>query len=91
VVAVGSTELVLSWAGMVVARHHLAASGESEVWDPTHRTAAETAALASNRRRHLHVVNAAPQPATRTRLELGAGDFDIAAPDLTVYEGGQDR
>ena len=22
------------------------------------------------------------------RLELGAGDYDIAAPDLTLYEGG---
>lgn len=87
---VDSTELVVSWAGMVVARHHLAATGVSEVWDPTHRSAAETAALASNRRRHLHVVSSPPEPASSARLELGAGDFDIAAPDLTLYTGGEE-
>jgi len=88
-VAVDGTELVISWAGTVVARHHLASPGVSEVWDPTHRHSAETAALASNRRRHLHVVappGGPSKPAPR-RLELGSGDFDVAAPDLRVYDG----
>jgi transposase len=89
--AVDATELSVSWAGRLVARHHLADNGVSEVWDPGHRAAAETAALASNRSRHLHVITTPPEPAEPAagRLELGAGDYDIAAPDLTVYEGGQ--
>ena len=89
--AVDATELSVSWAGRLVARHHLAGNGVSEVWDPGHRAAAETAALASNRSRHLHVITTPPEPAEPAagRLELGAGDYDIAAPDLTVYEGGR--
>jgi len=87
-VGVDNTELVVSWAGRVVARHHLVPGG-GDVWDPTHRAAAETAALASTRSRHLHVVEPAPdQTTTSERLELGDGDFDIAAPDLRVYDGG---
>jgi len=86
---VDATELTVSWAGRIVARHHLAAAGIVEVWDPAHRVAAETAALASNRRRHLHVVTAALEPpASGGRIELGAGDFEVAAPDLRVYDGG---
>ncbi len=90
-VAVDATELTVSWAGRVVARHRLAGPGVTEVWDPGHRLDAETAALASNRRRHLHVVTAADPAAASDRaerLELGAGDFEVAAPDLTVYDGG---
>lgn len=90
--AVDSTELVVTWAGRVVARHRVARPGAGDVWDPTHRVAAETAALARNRRRHLTVITttapAIDQPAAG-RLELGAGDFDVAAPDLRLYEGGQ--
>lgn len=87
--AVDGTEVSVSWAGSVVARHRLAPAGVTEVWDPGHRVAAETAALASNRSRHLHVVAAPPEtPSALGRLELGAGDYDIAAPDLTIYEGG---
>jgi hypothetical protein len=45
--------------------------------------------LASNRPRHLHVVDTPPAAAAcPERLELGGGDFDIAAPDLTVYDAG---
>ena len=87
---VDATELTVSWAGKTVARHRLAGPGMGDVWDPGHRAAAETAALASNQRRHLHVVSTPiDAPAAPGRLELGAGDFDIAAPDLTVYEGGE--
>lgn len=89
-VPVDSTKLTVRWAGAEVARHRLAASG-ADVWDPAHRLAAETAALASNQRRHLRVVEPAQElPAARAaRIELGAGDYDIAAPDLTLYEGGR--
>jgi hypothetical protein len=44
--------------------------------------------LASNQRRHLRVVEATDDP-PEGRINLGAGDYDIAAPDLTLYEGGQ--
>jgi hypothetical protein len=48
--------------------------------------------LASNQRRHLRVVDPVdteqPAPAA-ARIDLGAGDYDIAAPDLTLYEGGR--
>lgn len=85
-VAVDGSELTVRWAGKLVARHRLATAGVSEVWDPGHRLSAETAALASNRRRHLHVIEAPPGlvvPASR--IELGAGDFDVAVPDLRLY------
>jgi len=89
-VPVDSSELTVRWAGTEVARHRLAASGQ-DVWDPTHRLAAEAAALASNQRRHLRVVEAAEESpaAPASRIELGAGDYDVAAPDLTLYEGGR--
>jgi transposase len=88
--AVDAEVLVVSWAGRVVARHHLAPGGVTEVWDPAHRKVAEAAALASNRRRHLHVVppDLTPPPAGPSRLELGDGDFDVAVPDLARYEDG---
>ena len=89
--AVDATELVVVWAGRVVARHQLAPPGVSEVWDPAHRRAAETAALASTRRRHLHVVRPDDAPATpASRLQLGAGDFEVAVPDLAVFRGDQE-
>jgi hypothetical protein len=60
------------------------------VWDPAHRQLAETAALASTRRRHLHAVadTATVVPASPGRLVLPGGDFDVAAPDLARYEHG---
>jgi hypothetical protein len=64
----------------------------SEVWDPAHRRAAETAALASTRRRHLHVVQPDDRPsAASSRLQLGAGDFDIAVPDLSLFRRGEEE
>lgn len=86
-VAVDGSELTVRWAGREVARHRLSVAG-GDVWDPSHRAAAETAALASNQRRHLRVVEATDDP-PEGRINLGAGDYDIAAPDLTLYEGGQ--
>lgn len=90
-VPVDSNELTVRWAGNVVARHRLVVSG-ADVWDPAHRAAAEASALASNQHRHLRVVTPAdPEPSAGSvgRIELGDGDYDIAAPDLTLYEGGQ--
>ena len=89
-VPVDSSELTVRWAGNVVARHRLSAN-DTDVWDPAHRLAAETVALASNQRRHLRVVEPAGElpAARRGRIELGAGDYDVAAPDLTLYEGGR--
>ena len=87
-VTVDADELRVSWAGRTVACHRLARPGVVEVWDPTHRRDAEAAALATNRGRHLHVV-AAPEASSLPagRLELGGGDFEVAAVDLTVYDG----
>ena len=90
-VPVDSTELTVRWAGAEVARHRLS-STTADVWNPAHRLAAETSALASNQRRHLRVVEPTdpepPAPPTG-RIDLGDGDYDVAAPDLTLYEGGQ--
>jgi len=89
-VAVDGTELTVRWAGKLVARHRLAPAGVTEVWDPGHRASAETAALGSNQRRHLHGIEASPELVVPAgRIELGAGDFDVAAPDLHLYEGGE--
>jgi len=89
-VPVDCDELTIRWAGTVIATHRLAPPGSADVWDPTHRHAAETAALASNRSRHLRVVTPpAEKPSSGGRIELGGGDFDIAAPDLTLYQGGE--
>ncbi|MBP9053990.1 MAG: IS21 family transposase [Ilumatobacteraceae bacterium] len=89
-VPVDGSELTVRWAGNVVARHRLATS-DGDVWDPSHRAAAEASALASNQRRHLRVVEPDEEPTAKPagRIELGGGDYDVAAPDLTLYEGGQ--
>lgn len=87
---VDNDQLTVRWAGQLVATHQLAANGVVEVWNPGHRVAAETAALASTRPRHLHVVGrtepAPPIPVGR--IELPGGDFDVAAPDLSRYDNG---
>lgn len=90
-VPVDSNELTVRWGGNVVARHRLA-SGGGDVWDPRHRATAESSALASNRSRHLHVVEPAEEPsaAPSGRVDLGDGDYDVAAPDLTLYQGGEE-
>lgn len=90
-VPVDSNDLTIRWAGTEVAHHRLSRT-DADVWDPAHRLAAETAALGSNQRRHLRVVEpfVAELPAPpASRIELGTGNYDIAAPDLTLYEGGQ--
>ena len=85
--AVDADRLTVRCAGNVVATHAIATGDVTEVWDPAHRQLAETAALASTRRRHLHLVEAVTV-ASAGRLVLPGGDFDVAAPDLARYEHG---
>jgi transposase len=88
---VDSNELIVCSAGRVVATHRVVTDGRVEVWDPAHRATAEASALASNQRRHLHIVrdNESAEPAPVGRIELPGGDFDVAAPDLVArYDRG---
>lgn len=86
---VDAAELTIRLAGRVVATHRVATDDTVEVWNPAHRAAAETAALASTRRRHLHVVaDPSTTPPAVGRLELPGGDFDVATPDLGRYDQG---
>lgn len=86
--------LVVRWAGVVVATHHLRPSGADDVWDPTHHAEAVHAALTGATGRHLHPVPPTPntpddRPDDRdaVRLEL-AGDYEVETPDLAVYGHG---
>jgi len=88
--AVDDNIVTVVWAGRQVARHHVPTDpNETEVWDPAHRVAAETAALNSTRRRHLHIIKPDEvQVLPVGRLHLPGGDFDVAAPDLGRYDDG---
>src|SRR5690606_19497631 len=77
---VDASRFDVRWGGQVVATHTLAPPGTREVWDPAHRRAAEDAALGRSPR-HLHLVTP-PDQAPAERLDLGAGDYDLAVPDL---------
>lgn len=90
---VDSNQLTVRAGGRLVATHQIAVDGRTEIWDTGHRLAAETAALASTRPRHLHIVK--PPDTTPTavgqvgRLDLPGGDFDVAVPDLVArYDHG---
>ncbi|MDA8275009.1 MAG: IS21 family transposase [Actinomycetota bacterium] len=74
-------------AGEIVATHRLGVAGQGPVWDPAHRAAAEALALAPHRR-HLSVVSPSPGPAGPVDLDLGDGDYDVAAVDLRRYDTG---
>ena len=80
---VDSEVFEVRWAGTVVARHRQADGDVAEVWADDHRRAAVAEALSRHDRprRHLRAVNDTPA-AEAARLDLGAGDFDIEAPDL---------
>ena len=73
----------IRWAGATIARHRLAGGDVTEVWAHDHRRAAAAEALSRHHRprRHLRAVNDAPA-VEAARLDLGAGDFDIEAPNL---------
>ena len=81
---VDSSSFEVRWAGTVVARHRVAGGDVTEVWADDHRRATVAEALSRHDRhprRHLRAVTDTP-PVEPERLDLGAGDFDIEAPDL---------
>ena len=64
--------------------HELAPPGSPPVWDPAHRRAAEAIALAPHLRHREH-----PTPdawVAAEPLDLGEGDYGVAAPDLAYYD-----
>jgi hypothetical protein len=87
--AVDSSVVTVVWAGRQVARHLVPTDPTmTEVWDAAHRVAAETAALNSTRRRHLHIIKPDDIVVPVGPLHLPGGDFDVAAPDLARYDDG---
>ena len=84
--SVDSAVFEVRWAGTGVAQHRIAGGDVAEVWADDHRRAAVAEALSRHghdrpRQRHLRAVNDT-EAAETVRLDLGAGDFDIEAPDL---------
>jgi hypothetical protein len=83
---VDAEAIEIRWAGELVGTHRLATGEADEVWDAAHFAAAQAAALGRHRR-HLHVVGPDDGPApVQARLELGAGDYDVAPLDLGRYD-----
>lgn len=69
-------------AGRLIATHRLVGGRRVDVWNPSHKLAAETSALGWDRDRpDLRVVAGEDSPGTVERLDL-RGDYDIAAPEL---------
>ena len=80
---VAAATLEVRSGGQLIARHGLAAAGQT-VWDPAHRVALERLALHRRRKaRHLRAV-ADPLPPCTAELELGPGDYQVATPDLAA-------
>ena len=79
---VDSDVVEIRLAGRLIATHSLIAGRRVDVWDPTHKLAAEALALGWNPNGpDLRVVANQPEPAAAQRLELG-GDYDVEPPDL---------
>ena len=79
---VDSDTVEIRLAGRLIATHRLVAGRRVDVWDPTHKLAAETLALGWDPNGpDLRVVANQPEPTAVERLELG-GDYDVATPDL---------
>jgi len=73
------------WAGETVARHRVPSDESLEVWDASHWSATQAAALSRTRGRHLSiVVPDSPPISPPTRLDV-AGDVCVAPVDLTLY------
>lgn len=69
-------------AGRLIATHRLVGGRRVDVWDPTHKLAAETLALGWDPNGpDLRIVENQHEPDPVERLELG-GDYDVAPPDL---------
>lgn len=78
---VSAGRIEVRWAGRLVAAHTVVPGGPSvEVWDPTHRRAAEAAALANPPQRPvLRLVASSPGPG-----DIAVGDgFDVDPVDLS--------
>jgi transposase len=77
--------LEIRLAGQLVAVHRLAAPGSEPQWLPEHRAAGEAIALGRHGR-HLRPVTDPDEAAVMAgpMLELGDGDYDVEAPDLTL-------
>jgi len=80
---VGSRLLELRFSGQTVALHTVVPPGSAPQWLPEHKAAAEDLALG---RRRLHVLHAGAVAVTCSSggVDLEAGDYDVAAPDLAV-------
>jgi transposase len=81
---VDGNTLEVRWGAQIVASHRLASAGVDTVWDATHYTAAQTAALAPHRR-HLRVVSDSPAAPAAARLALD-GDYEVEPLDLGRYD-----
>lgn len=80
---VDSEVFEVRWAGTVVAQHRIAGGDVTEVWAQDHRRAAVVEALSRHDRPRRHLRAVTDDTAVEAaRLDLGAGDFDIEAPDL---------
>lgn len=83
---VGGSTIEVRWAGEVVARHQIPQDGIEEVWDASHWSAAQGAALARTKGRHLALVlSDEPKVTKAPRLAL-PGDVDVALVDLSRYD-----
>ncbi len=81
---VDSPRFEVRWAGKIIATHTLVAGTNVDVWDPTHRRQAETAAMADKPvRPALRLITDTIDKAEQGRLELGDG-FDVEPPDLAA-------
>jgi len=79
---VGYDVLELRFLGRMVAIHLLAPPGSDPQWLPEHKTAAERAALGRRRLQPVDDVDVIDRHAVVGRVDLGAGDYDVAVPDL---------
>jgi transposase len=84
---VGSAILEVHAAGgRSIARHQVRPAGSPPVWEPSHKQATEQLALRRHRPdRHLCRVDPTPpSPPCLADLDLGPGDYEVAAPDLAA-------
>jgi transposase len=82
---VGEAAIEVRWAGETVAMHRVPGDGALEVWDASHWSAAQAAALGRTRGRHLSVVVPdSPPLSAPVRLDV-TGDVCVAPVDLAVY------
>ncbi len=80
--AVDSDRVEVRWAGRLVAAHTLVSGRHLEVWDPAHRHAAQTAAMADRPQRPVLRL-AASSPGPPQRPHTGDG-FDVDPIDLAA-------